>query len=102
MAPAAGPCSKCGVQAAKRGSSEASAPGAAQLLDSVRARAGGLDAVAMSICVPASEQGSGSKTAYPNIIAEMVRGGYSDQDIAKILGINLLRVWEQVESTASL
>ncbi len=35
---------------------------------------------------------------YPNLVAEFIRRGYSDQDIAKILGGNLLRVWREVEA----
>lgn len=33
---------------------------------------------------------------YPNLIAELLRRGYSDADIGKILGGNLLRVWRAV------
>jgi len=38
--------------------------------------------------------------AYPKLIAELLRRGYSEQDIAKVCGGNLLRVWEQVERAA--
>jgi len=38
---------------------------------------------------------------YPALTAELVRRGYSDQDILKILGRNLLRVMKQVETVAS-
>jgi membrane dipeptidase len=34
---------------------------------------------------------------YPNLIAELLRRGYSDSDLAMIFGGNLLRVWEEVE-----
>ena len=37
---------------------------------------------------------------YPNLVAEFLRRGYSESDIAKILGGNLLRVWSQVEAYA--
>ena len=37
-------------------------------------------------------------SAYPDLIAEFIRRGYSEQDIAKILGGNLLRVWRAVEA----
>jgi len=37
---------------------------------------------------------------YPNLIAEFLRRGYSEKDIAKILGGNLLRVWGEVEAYA--
>ncbi|MEA2062963.1 MAG: dipeptidase [Gemmatimonadota bacterium] len=36
----------------------------------------------------------------PAITAELLRRGYSEQDIEKIWGGNLLRVWEQVEQVA--
>lgn len=35
---------------------------------------------------------------YPNLVAEFLRHGYSESDIAKILGGNLLRVWSEVEA----
>jgi len=37
---------------------------------------------------------------YPNLIYELLKMGYSDEDIEKICGKNLLRVWTQVEETA--
>lgn len=37
---------------------------------------------------------------YPNLVAEFLRRGYTEQDIAKILGGNLLRVWAEVEAYA--
>lgn len=43
------------------------------------------------------------KTAadFPNLIAGLQSRGYSDTDIRKILGTNLLRVWRRVEMTAT-
>jgi membrane dipeptidase len=38
---------------------------------------------------------------YPNLVAEFLRRGYSEEDIAKILGGNLLRVWREVEAHAA-
>ncbi|MCZ6507454.1 MAG: membrane dipeptidase, partial [Acidobacteria bacterium] len=38
---------------------------------------------------------------YPNLIAALMERGYSDEDLAKILGGNLLRVWKQVEQVAA-
>ena len=38
--------------------------------------------------------------AYPNLIEGLLRRGYSETDIRKILGENLLRVWEAVEDRA--
>ncbi len=37
---------------------------------------------------------------YPNLIAELLRRGYSERDVRKIAGENLLRVWAQVEFIA--
>ncbi len=38
---------------------------------------------------------------YPHLVAELLRRGYSEADIEKILGGNLLRVWEAVEAVAT-
>ena len=37
---------------------------------------------------------------YPNIIFELLKKGFSDKDIEKICGLNLLRVWGDVEKIA--
>lgn len=37
---------------------------------------------------------------YPNLVAELLRRGYSDEDIEKVLGGNALRVWSEVERAA--
>ncbi len=37
---------------------------------------------------------------YPNLIYELLKLGYSDTDIRKICGENLLRVWSEVETIA--
>jgi membrane dipeptidase len=39
-------------------------------------------------------------STYPNLVQGLLDRGYSEQDIAKILGENLLRVWRQVEDLA--
>lgn len=36
-------------------------------------------------------------SAYPNLILELLRAGYSEDDIAGICGGNLIRVWKAVE-----
>ena len=38
--------------------------------------------------------------AYPNLIAGLLARGYSEEDVKKILGGNLVRVWRQVETFA--
>lgn len=37
---------------------------------------------------------------FPNLVAGLVARGYSEQDIRKILGGNLMRVWREVEAAA--
>lgn len=39
-------------------------------------------------------------SSYPNLIKGLLQRGYSEQDIEKILGANLMRVWRQVETYA--
>ncbi len=38
---------------------------------------------------------------YPNLIAELLMRGYSESDIAGIMGGNVLRVWREVDRVAS-
>ena len=40
-------------------------------------------------------------SGYPNLIRGLLERGYSEEDIRKILGENLLRVWQQVENYAA-
>ncbi len=40
-------------------------------------------------------------SGYPNLIAGLLGRGYSEEDIRKILGENLLRVWEAAEDYAA-
>lgn len=40
-------------------------------------------------------------STYPNLIQKLLDKGYSEEDIAKILGKNLLRVWREVETLAA-
>jgi membrane dipeptidase len=37
---------------------------------------------------------------YPNLVAELLRRGFSEDDVRKVLGGNLLRVWRAVEEAA--
>lgn len=39
-------------------------------------------------------------STYPNLVYELLKKGYSDEDIQKILGENALRVWSEVERLA--
>jgi len=38
---------------------------------------------------------------YPNLIYELLRRGYSEEDIAKICHRNVFRVWREVERVAA-
>ena len=38
--------------------------------------------------------------SYPNLVYKLLERGLSDEDIGKILGENLLRIWEQAEAFA--
>jgi membrane dipeptidase len=40
-------------------------------------------------------------SSYPNLVEGLLRRGYSEADIKKILGVNLLRVWREVEAVAA-
>ncbi|KAL2879446.1 hypothetical protein SGCOL_005311 [Colletotrichum sp. CLE4] len=37
---------------------------------------------------------------YPDLVAELLRQGLSDEDAAKVVGGNVLRVWKEVEAVA--
>jgi membrane dipeptidase len=45
-------------------------------------------------------QGLSDVSMYPNLIAELLRRGYSDADVTKIMGQNLLRVMREVEKVS--
>ena len=38
---------------------------------------------------------------YPNLVAGLLQRGYAEADIAKMLGLNLMRVWREVEEYAA-
>src|SRR5690625_5527668 len=40
--------------------------------------------------------------SYPNLVYKLLERGLSDDDIAKILGVNLLRIWEQAMAYAGV
>jgi membrane dipeptidase len=42
-----------------------------------------------------------STADYPNLVAELMKRGYSDADLRKLLGGNLMRVWTAVEKRAT-
>lgn len=45
-------------------------------------------------------EGLSDVSMYPNLFAELVRRGWSDEDLAKIAGGNVLRALEQAEAVA--
>ncbi len=40
-------------------------------------------------------------STYPNLVYELLKKGYSEEDVRKILGENLMRVWAEVEAVAA-
>ncbi len=47
--------------------------------------------------VPSVPADLGDVSMYPTLVAELLRRGYSEADVRKILGENLMRVWREVE-----
>ena len=45
-------------------------------------------------------EGLQDASGYPSLVAELLRRGYSEAQLRKILGENVLRVWAEVEATA--
>ena len=46
-------------------------------------------------------EGMQDVSTYPALIVELLRRGYSDDDVKKIIGLNVLRVMRDVETTAA-
>jgi len=46
-------------------------------------------------------EGLDDVSSYPNLLVELMRRGYTRQDIAKIAGLNVLRVMREVEAAAA-
>jgi membrane dipeptidase len=40
-------------------------------------------------------------STYPNLVAELLQRNYQEDEIGRILGGNMLRVWKQVEDKAA-
>jgi membrane dipeptidase len=51
--------------------------------------------------IPATPKGLEAVDRYPALLAEMLRRGWSDADVAKLAGANVLRVMEQAEQVAA-
>jgi membrane dipeptidase len=50
--------------------------------------------------IESTPEGLEDVSKYPNLLAELLRRGFSEEDIRKICGENLLRVWSEVERVA--
>jgi membrane dipeptidase len=46
-------------------------------------------------------QGLEDVSTYPNLTVELLSRGYKDEEIKKILGLNVLRAWRQAEQVAA-
>jgi membrane dipeptidase len=51
--------------------------------------------------IPAGPKGLEGVDRYPALLEEMMRRGWSDSDVAKLAGLNVLRVMEQAEQVAA-
>ncbi|MHC4965119.1 MAG: membrane dipeptidase, partial [Planctomycetota bacterium] len=40
-------------------------------------------------------------STYPGLLVELLRRGYSDEDVARIMGLNILRVMRDVDQVAA-
>jgi membrane dipeptidase len=50
--------------------------------------------------IPDTPDGLDDVSKFPDLVAELLRKGVSDEDAAKVVGGNILRVWKDVESVA--
>jgi membrane dipeptidase len=50
--------------------------------------------------IPGVPAGLEDGAKYPDLVAELLRHGVSDEDAAKVVGGNLLRVWKDVDAVA--
>ncbi|RAH81210.1 dipeptidase [Aspergillus japonicus CBS 114.51] len=50
--------------------------------------------------IPTVPQGLEDVSKYPDLIAELLKRGVSDEDAGKVAGGNLLRVWKEVDDVA--
>ncbi|KAM0335724.1 hypothetical protein ACHAQA_000774 [Verticillium albo-atrum] len=50
--------------------------------------------------IPSTPTGLDDVSKYPVLVAELLKQGISDEDVSKIVGGNLLRVWKDVDAVA--
>ena len=51
--------------------------------------------------IMSTPEGLPDVSAFPDLLAELLRRGVSDEDAAKVAGRNVLRVWKAVEDVAA-
>ncbi|KAI6090861.1 putative dipeptidase [Hypoxylon rubiginosum] len=51
--------------------------------------------------IPSTPEGLDDVSKYPDLIAELLRRGVSDEDAGKVVGGNILRVWGDAEKVAA-
>lgn len=47
-------------------------------------------------------EGLDDVSAYPDLVAELLRRGLSEDDVSQVCGLNVIRVWKEVERVASV
>jgi len=87
------------------GSISAAAPAVSKLIDHIDhiVKIAGIDHVGLGPDFDGANdfpEGARDVSMYPNITYELLKRGYSEQDIRKVLGENLLRVFAQAELVA--
>ncbi|KAG7126920.1 Dipeptidase sirJ like protein [Verticillium longisporum] len=50
--------------------------------------------------IPTTPTGLEDVSKFPALVTELLKQGVSDQDVSKVVGGNLLRVWKEVDTTA--
>ena len=51
--------------------------------------------------IPSTPEGLDDVSKFPELIAELLHMGLMDEDAAKVVGRNILRVWADVDSVAA-
>lgn len=50
--------------------------------------------------IPSTPAGLDDVSKYPDLVAELLNQGVSDEDVAKVVGGNILRVWKDIDAVA--
>ena len=53
--------------------------------------------LSLSLSIPRVPKGLEDVSKYPALFAELIRRGYSDDEVVKVARLNLIRVFEEVE-----